>query len=108
MSVNFPTLGAYQGLLSANADVFISKMDEAGGLLWSTYYGGLDFDNSAGIATDKSTGDIYVAGYTFSPLFPIGALPGQTSFMNIYPVGSTNAAFLLKFNSAGIRVRPPA
>jgi len=81
-SVDFPVLNAVQatpgggscsedGTATACFDAFVSKLNSSGtALLYSTYLGGSDEDYGAAIAVDSS-GDAYVAGYTYSTNFPV-------------------------------------
>jgi uncharacterized repeat protein (TIGR01451 family) len=82
-SADFPaTDGAFQTVDAGGAgpncgsafrDVFVSKLNASGtGLIYSTYLGGSDYDNAAGIAVD-SAGNAYVAGGTTSTDFPTTA-----------------------------------
>lgn len=58
------TIGSYQPTSSGEKDAFITKIDTAGAIVWSTYYGGTFND----VATGISYGDtnVYVCGYTNS------------------------------------------
>jgi hypothetical protein len=74
-SSNFPTANAYQAAFGGVADAFVAKVAAGGtALLYSTYLGGSAEDGGIGIAADSS-GDAYVAGWTYSSDFPttIGA-----------------------------------
>jgi hypothetical protein len=71
-------------------------------LVWATYYGGSSVDAATSVTTDANTGDVYVSGFTQS----------TTSFPTLNPGGSTyfqgsgdanGDAFLVKFNSSGVR-----
>lgn len=93
---NFPTLNAYQGTLNAPEDMVIQRIDAAGARVWSTYYGGSDYEQGKSIASDAS-GNCYVAGNTGSSDFPVLS-PLQVSYGN----GVYDAA-ILKFNAAGVR-----
>ncbi len=99
---NFPIQGAAQGILVAGYDSYVSKMDQAGSLVWSTYYGGSGLDEAYGVHADPTTNDIYFCGGTTSSNFPIGAAVGQTSFLNTYP--GIRSAYLVKFTPAGTRL----
>ena len=70
-SASFPvTPIAFQSSLSGSVDVFVTKLDRAGkSLLYSTYLGGRDIDEAAGIAIDLA-GNAYLTGYTRSTDFP--------------------------------------
>jgi hypothetical protein len=93
---DFPTVNAYQGTLNAPEDMVILRLNAAGVRLWSTYYGGSDYEQGKSIASDAS-GNCYVAGNTGSADFPI-----LNQIQASYGSGVYDAA-ILKFNSAGVR-----
>jgi hypothetical protein len=69
-SMNFPA-GAFQTSYHGSQDAFVSKLSSDGGhLLFSTYLGGAGTDHGAAVAVG-STGDVYVAGSTWSFDFPV-------------------------------------
>ena len=75
-SSNFPVTGnAFQKKLACtntfvNANAFIAKIGPGGSnLLYSTYFGGSNFDEAFSIAVDSSN-YVYVTGYTASTNFP--------------------------------------
>ena len=70
LSVNFPVLNAFQSASGGNTDAFVTKLSPSGTMLLSTYLGGAGNDHAGGIAVDSS-GNIYVAGGTFSVNFPV-------------------------------------
>jgi len=75
-------------------DAFVVKLNAQGNaLLYATYLGGTGSDEGFGIAVDSS-GDIYVAGVTFSNNFPV-ANGLQTTF------GGGRDAFAVKLRPAG-------
>jgi hypothetical protein len=60
----FPvTNSAEQGTFGGNTDAFVTKLDAAGALVYSTYLGGSGYDSGSGIALD-SAGDAFVTGNT--------------------------------------------
>ncbi len=67
------------------------------GISWATYYGGSAYDVGEGISTDAN-GNVYLAGYTQSTT-SIAAGGFQNSFS-----GSSDDAFLVKFDSTGNRL----
>jgi hypothetical protein len=96
-SSDFPTTpGAFQITFGGGlADAFVSKLNAAGSALaYSTYLGGIDFDQGVGVAVDAS-GNAYVAGETFSSDFP--TTPG--AFQKTAP--GNGDAFVSKLNAAG-------
>jgi hypothetical protein len=68
--------------------------------LWGTYYGGSGVDLCKFTTTDAS-GDVYVAGHTNSSSGTVIATTG--SHQNTFS-GASFDAFLVKFNSAGVRL----
>ena len=92
-STNFPKLGALQGSVGGGSDAFITKIDSDGALVYSTYVGGIGFDEGKGIAVDF-VGRAYVTGRTQSSNFP-AELPGDTT------LGGDQDAFVLRLNAAG-------
>ena len=69
-SSNFPVTGSlhtYRG----NRDAFISVLQAEGqGFYFSSFLGGSDLDEANGVVAD-GTGNIFVAGFTRSPDFPV-------------------------------------
>ena len=84
-SNDFPTTsGAYDKVQSGNKDAFISKLDGSlSTLVASTYLGGWLSEGGDGIATDAS-GNIYVAGDTFSSDFPTTSGAYDTTYNQGY------------------------
>ena len=70
-SSDFPTtIDAYDTSYNGNDDVFVSKLSgDLTSLLASTYLGGSDSDHANSITIDAS-GNVCVAGYTYSSDFP--------------------------------------
>ncbi len=94
MSTNFPvTAGAFQTTQAGQTDAFVTKLTSAGAVVFSTYLGGSHVDHAGGIAIDTS-GNVYVAGGTFSTNFPV-----------LTPIQASNAggenAFATKLKSTG-------
>lgn len=80
-SSDFPTtIGAFDTVFNGNADVFVSKLrGDLTGLLASTFLGGSSYEDGWTIAIDPS-GNICVAGNTYSSDFPTTAGAFDTSF----------------------------
>jgi len=89
------TAGAYQTTYGGGRDVFVTKLNASGsGLLYSTYLGGSDEDESYGIAIDGS-GNAYVTGSTQSTDYPVTAGAYQTTYAGEKDV------FVTKLNASG-------
>ncbi|MGH9837979.1 MAG: SBBP repeat-containing protein [Blastocatellia bacterium] len=97
LSTNFPTHNALQptkgGGFSITEDVFVTKLNAAGNLVYSTYLGGSGIDHGLGIAVDAN-GNTYVTGWTHSTDFPTANPLQPTS-------GGNGDVFLTKLNAAG-------
>jgi hypothetical protein len=96
-STNFPTTaGAFQTIPQGGCDAFVTKLNPAGTapLVYSTYFGGNDFDIGSGIAVD-TTGYTYLAGSTNSTIFPTTTGAFQTTY------GGGGDAFVAKLNPSG-------
>jgi gliding motility-associated-like protein len=101
-STNFPVQNAgtfFQGINAGSYDAFILKFDNAGFLLWATYYGGTAWDEGNSIVTDNS-GNVFVTGRTQSTDFPVQN--AGTFFQGIN--AGNNDAFILKFDNLGNRL----
>jgi Bacterial Ig-like domain (group 3)/Beta-propeller repeat/Putative Ig domain len=105
ISPDFPTtVGAFQTLLSAAPDAFVTKLGPDGSaLVYSTYLGGNANDIAFAIAVDAS-GNAYVVGETQSGNFPVlGSSPkvlgGPITCDSLISGGFDG--FITKFNPAG-------
>jgi hypothetical protein len=98
-----------------NANAFVAKIGAGGSsLIYSTYLGGINFDQGAGIAVD-SANCAYVTGFTASTNFPTTNFIHQVIGLNLYYGGWLNGfgnninnngyfandAFVTKFSPAG-------
>lgn len=82
-------------------DVFVAKLNPQGtSLLFSTYIGGMDDEDAGGIAVDAA-GNVYVAGVTDSPDFPVTA----NAFQGKLAGGELNQdAFLVQLDPTGSKL----
>jgi hypothetical protein len=95
LSAGFPTVNPFQATNHGSQEGFVTKINAAGtALVYSTYLGGTDADNVAGIAVD-SAGNVYLTGFTQSTNFPT-ANAIQATFR-----GGAQDAFVTKLNAAG-------
>ena len=97
-STNFPvTPGALQSTLNGSQNAFVTKVNLTGeALVYSTYLGGSAADVAQSIQLD-STGDAYLAGYTYSANFPT-VNPYQRTNMS---TDNGPNAFVAELNAAG-------
>jgi hypothetical protein len=94
-STSFIASGGYQNTSGGGRDAFLVKFNSLGVRQWATYYGGSSVDYDGGIATDGSE-NVYLSGITRS-----SNRIASNGHQNTY--GGGNDAFLVKFNSAGVR-----
>lgn len=80
-------------------DAFVTKLDAAGSMVYSTPFGGSQRDTGAGIAVD-STGNAYVTGSTASPDFPV-VNPFQAVLAPAITAPDLSDAFVTKLNPVG-------
>jgi len=95
-SVDFPgTLGGAQPARSTKNDAFVARLDAALTVLeQATYLGGVEDDQANAIAIHPATGDVYVAGQTFSTNFP-GTAGGAQATNGTFSM----AAFVARLNA---------
>jgi len=68
-SPDFPIAAPFQSALAGYSDIFLTRLDASGGLVYSTYLGGMDQETGSGLTVDAQ-GRAYVSGWTYSPDFP--------------------------------------
>lgn len=94
-STNLTLINAMQANYIGNGDIFISKMDKNGKLIWSTYYGGTATDIPCSIAFNNN--EIFIVGETESKDFPT-----KDAFQDTAALTSWDAdAFIVSINSDG-------
>ena len=82
--------------LNAGRDVFVTKLDPSGNIVYSTYFGGSNDDAPTAIAVDPS-GGVYVTGRTISSDFPVT----QGAYLTTNPDIAERLPFLFKLNPDG-------
>lgn len=92
------TLGSHQTFTVGDVEAFLVKFNSAGVRQWGTYYADLLNEYGYGCATDAS-GNAYLCGYTTS----VGTVLGTPGCHQSTHGGGLQDAFLVKFNSAGVR-----
>jgi len=79
-SADFPTTpGAYDRTHNGPTDIAIVKLSPSGGLLHSTFIGGIAAENPDGIYADAS-GNVFFVGETSSPDFPVTSNAYQDTY----------------------------
>lgn len=89
----------FQATSGGGTDAFITKFDNTGNILWSTYYGGVGPDNASCVSSDLN-GNVFLVGTTSSTNFP---LQNAGTFFEGNFAGTPNA-FIIKFDPAGTRL----
>lgn len=100
-SPDFPvSTGVVQSQLKGTQNLFVSRLDSSGRVLFSTYLGGSGTDTPAALQTD-STGNIYVAGQTSSLDFPTTS--GSFEPAPVVPMWNNTApaGFIAKLSADG-------
>ncbi len=80
-------------------DAFLVKFNSAGVRQWGTYYGGTGAEKANGCAA-YTDGSVYIAGFTSTNS---GTAIASVGSHQPNHGGDQNDAFLVKFNSAGVR-----
>lgn len=111
-SSNFPTLRPIRSVAGGKRDGFVAILDSAGRYSFVTYFGGSENDSVAALVLDRA-GNIYIAGATDSPDFPISAAlqprsgGGHDAFVaKLLPGGSSLAYSTYLGGSGGSPVFP--
>lgn len=94
------TAGSHQQAYGGGyEDAFLVKFDSVGVRQWGTYYGGNDDESGTSCATDAS-GNVYLTGAAYNISGTVIATAGSHQQ---YFAGGSLDAYLVKFNSAGVR-----
>ncbi|MFY9224977.1 MAG: Ig-like domain repeat protein, partial [Blastocatellia bacterium] len=102
-STNFPTMNAFQSTFGGGfSDAFITKLSSTGNnIVYSTYLGGSNDDQGAGIAVDSS-GNTYITGNTNSTNFPtMNAFQSSLSGTPDPDFGSPTDVFVTQLSATG-------
>ncbi|MCC6961907.1 MAG: SBBP repeat-containing protein [candidate division Zixibacteria bacterium] len=73
-------------------------------LVWSTYYGGSNFDGPRSILCDNVNDFVYVVGYSFSNNMPTQNAPNGAFFQGTLTDSLLIDGFIWKFTQAGVRL----
>lgn len=82
------------GITGNSDDIFISKYDAAGNLLWAKTVSGIGIDNGKSVSTDAS-GNVYITGFFRSPDIAFDSTTLTNSRFG------TDDIFIAKYDSAG-------
>ncbi|WP_299763991.1 cadherin-like domain-containing protein [Ramlibacter sp.] len=107
-SANFPTLAANDTTLEGSQDAVVLKLDSAGALVFSTYFG-----NSGDTATTRTSGntdsgnavgfdaagDVYVAGQVYTDTSLLSFLAQQ-----VFGASDNSNAFINKYSGTGTAI----
>jgi hypothetical protein len=96
----FGNIPGYDKTYAGGTDAFVAKVNPSGtALLFVTYLGGTKLDNGNAVAVDGA-GNVYVAGHTESPEFPVLVGPDLT-----FNGPSTDGdAFITKLDTTGTQI----
>ncbi len=95
-SANNIASGGHQNAFGGSTDAFLVKFNAMGVRQWGTYYGGSGAEQGTGCAAD-ALGNVYLTGFTGST-----SAIADGGHQNTFGGGSEDA-FLVKFNSSGVR-----
>jgi len=104
-SSNFPTVNPYQSAMRGGSAAWLAEVNPSlsgpASLVYSTYLGGSDLNGIGGVAVDGQ-GNVYVAGDTGGPDFPIRpSNAAQATYGGGYcGYGACHSAFVAKLNPA--------
>jgi hypothetical protein len=93
-SADFPAVAAYSGP-QGNADVFLTKLDDLGAIVYSTYLGGSGADHGWGVVIDGAR-QPSVTGYTSSADFPV--------WRPVQNYAGSDDTFVAKFDAMATRL----
>ncbi len=73
-------------------------------LVWSTYYGGSNFDGPRSILCDNVNNCLYVVGYSYSDNMPTQNAGGGSFYQGTLSGGALIDGFIWKFTQSGVRL----
>lgn len=94
-SPDFPTANGHSDELSGQKDIFVTRFDSSGTIVWSTYLGGRREEYCSGLSADAD-GNFFVVGHTISTDFPAFG-----SYSNELTGGSGSDGIVTKFSPDG-------
>ncbi len=97
-TVGISTPGSHQVNRGGGNDAYLVKFNASGVRQWATYYGDAGSDGGFGCALDAS-GNVYLSGQAAASTGTVFATAGSHQATH----AGGNDAFLVKFNSSGVR-----
>jgi hypothetical protein len=98
-SPQFQVKSAVPDHLAGDSDIFVTKLDPSGNIVYSTYFGGTGAELATAMTVDAQ-GNVYVIGHTASADFPI--TPGAYSPSVPSPsIAGSSLTFLFKLRPDG-------
>ncbi len=97
-TVSISSGGSHQTTYGGSSDAYLVKFNSSGVRQWGTYYGGTQIEYGYSCATDAS-GNVYLAGTSQSTV--AGVISTSGAHQSVH-AGQLDA-FLVKFNSSGVR-----
>ena len=91
-----PGMGVLYLTSVGDSDIFVSKLDSSGNLLWAKRMGGTNYDKGYSIAVDPS-GNVYTTGGVYGT---VDFDPGELSGFYLNSAGGSDI-FVSKLNSSG-------
>jgi photosystem II stability/assembly factor-like uncharacterized protein len=99
-SLAFPVVGGVQTTHGGAFDAFVTKLDPAGRVVYSTFLGGSEGDGVHGLTVDGA-GNIYVTGSTASTNFPVANAIQPSNNSGCDFVNGCFDAFVAKLDPTG-------
>ncbi len=104
-SADFPVVAAYSGH-RGGADAFLTKLDDIGAVIYSTYLGGSGADRGWGVLID-SANQPHVIGHTTSANFPVrrpvqGYAGADDAFVTKFDATATQLVFSTHLGGLGL------
>lgn len=98
ISGGIATAGSHQPVRAGLYDAFLVKFNTSGQRIWGTFYGGTERDIAYSVRCDAA-GNVVLAGYTEGSTSGISTTGSHQDAFG----GGVNDAFVVKFDSAGVR-----
>ncbi|WP_395047208.1 SBBP repeat-containing protein [Flavobacterium sp.] len=91
-----PSPGIFNLTAAGSFDIFVTKLDATGNLVWAKKFGGASADNGYGISTD-ATGNVYTTGSFYGTV----DFDPNAGVSNLASTGGSQDIFVTKLDTAG-------